>query len=172
MDKPIELEEGIELNLQEYAQDQIRSYIGARFKGHDLTRVVTSLLKAQGYQPQMSPPGPDGGVDIIAGKGALGFDPPRLCVQVKSGATPVDVSALRELQGVMKNYGAEQGLFVSWSGFKESVYREACTLFFELRLWDADKLIDAIFENYDKLPEVIQAELPLKRIWALVQEEE
>ena len=72
----------------------------------------------------------------------------------------------------MKNYGAEQGLFVSWSGFKQSVYREARTLFFEIRLWDADKLIDAIFENYEKLPEVLQAELPLKRIWALVQEEE
>jgi restriction system protein len=167
----VEVEEEIEINIQEYAQDQIRSYIGANYKGHELTRLVTSLLKAQGYKTFMSPPGPDGGVDIVAGRGALGFDKPRLCVQVKSGATPVDVSAFRELQGVMKNFGAEQGLFVSWSGFKETVHREARVLYFEIRLWDADKLVNAIFENYEKLPEEIQTELPLKRIWALVQEE-
>lgn len=162
---------GIVINLEEHAQDQLRSYIGAKFKGHEMTRLVTSLLKAQGYQAYMSPPGPDGGVDIIAGRGSLGFDHPRLCVQVKSGATTVDVSTLRELQGVMKNYGAEQGLFVSWSGFKETVYKEARTLFFEIRLWDADKLVNAILENYEKLPDEIQAELPLKRIWLLVHEE-
>jgi hypothetical protein len=38
--------------------------------------------------------------------GALGFDKSRLCVQVKSGATPVDILSLRELRGVMKNYSA------------------------------------------------------------------
>ncbi|MHB9036592.1 MAG: hypothetical protein ACYC64_07985 [Armatimonadota bacterium] len=31
----------------------------------------------------MSPPGSDGGADILAGGGAMGFNPPRLCIQVK-----------------------------------------------------------------------------------------
>ena len=166
-----EIDDEVLFNVEQYARDQIRSFISARYKGHELTRLVTSLLKAQGYQSYMSPPGPDGGVDILAGRGNLGFDKPRLCVQVKSGTSPVDVSTLRELQGVMKNYSAEQGLFVSWSGFKESVYRESKTLFFEIRLWDSDKLIDAILENYEKMPDEVQAELPLKRIWTLVQDE-
>ena len=38
--------------------------------------------------------------------GALGFDKFRLCVQVKSGATPVDILSLRELRRVMNNYSA------------------------------------------------------------------
>jgi restriction system protein len=39
-------------------------------------------------------------------------------------------------------------------------------------LWDADNPIDAIERNYDRLPKELHSELPLKRIWALVVEEE
>ena len=102
----------------------------------------------------------------------MGFNSPRLCVQVKSGTAPVGVTSLRELQGVMKNYGAEQGLFVSWGGFKDSVYREARKLFFEIRLWDSDQLVKSLLEQYNKLTDEIQAELPLKRIWILVPDEQ
>jgi len=158
-------------NLEEYAQDQIQGYIGRGFKGHALARLVAAVLTAQGYHIQMSPEGPDGGVDIIAGQGPMGFDSPRLCVQVKSSDSPVDVRVLRELQGVMPNFGAEQGLLVSWGGFKESVYKEARRLFFQIRLWDAGDLVQALLRHYDKLPEGLQAELPLKRIWTLVLEE-
>ena len=175
-DMPIDVDQDVDEpilfpDIEQYSQDQIRTHIETKFKGHDLARLVTALLNAQGYHTQMSPPGPDGGVDIIAGKGHMGFDNPRLIVQVKSGSTPVDVNTMRALQGVMKHFGAEQGLLVSWSGFRDSVYKEARTLFFEVRFWDADNLIQALLDDYDKLPKEIQAELPLKRIWILVQEE-
>lgn len=39
---------------------------------------------------------------------------------------------------------------------------------FKLRLWDADALLDSLFEVYEKLPEDIRTELPLQRLWALV----
>lgn len=162
--------EGI-TDLGEYAEDQISEYIGGKFKGHALARLVNELLQAQGYRTDMSAPGPDGGVDILVGAGPLGFDPPRLCVQVKSSDSPVDVSVLRELQGILKNYGAQQGLLVSWGGFKSSVTSEARRQFFELRLWDAGELVQALLQNYDRLSAEVQAELPLKRIWALVLEE-
>jgi restriction system protein len=159
-------------DLEEYGRDQIRVQITQRFKGHDLARLVDEVLKAQGYYTRRSPEGPDGGVDIIAGRGTMGFDPPFLCVQVKSADAPVDVGVLRELQGTMKSYGAERGLLVSWGGFKTSVVRgEAPRQFFEIRLWDADDLIKAIMNNYEHLSGDLQAELPLKRIWVLVPEE-
>jgi restriction system protein len=60
---------------------------------------------------------------------------------------------LRELQGVMPRFGAEHGLIVSWSGFKESVFREARQLFFEVRLWDAGDLVAALQRNYERLNE-------------------
>jgi restriction system protein len=116
-----------------------------------LANLVAAILEAQGYKLQISPEGPDGGIDIIAGRGALGFESPRLAVQVKSGDAPVDVKVLRELQGVMKNFGAEQGLVVAWGGYRQSVPREATRLFFEIRLWDSDDLIDAIQAHYDSI---------------------
>ena len=74
------------VNLEVAARDEILKFIQANFKSHDLARLVDAVLRAQGYKTEVSPPGPDGGVDILAGSGALGFDQPRLCVQVKSGS--------------------------------------------------------------------------------------
>jgi len=159
-------------DIEQWTRDQIRTFIGKKFRSHELTRLIAAILRAQGYQAQESPEGPDGGVDIIAGKGLLGFDPPRLAVQVKSSDSPIDVKVLRELQGVMKNFGAAQGLFVSWGGFKGSVAKEAARVYFEIRLWDADDVVRMVQAYYADLPEAIQAELPLKRIWTLVQSEE
>lgn len=159
------------VDVATYARDQIRSFLAQRFKGHDLARLVDEILQTQGYRTELAPAGPDGGVDIIAGKGPMGFEAPRLVVQVKSSDTPADVRVLRELQGVMKSFGADRGLLVSWGGFKSSVYREARTHFFEIRLWDADDLIETLTDSYEDLPDDLQAELPLKRVWTLVLEE-
>jgi len=57
-------------------------------------------------------------------------------------------------------------------GFRGVVEKEAVRQYFKIRLWDADNLVQMIQENYDNLPEDIQSELPLKRIWILLPEEE
>lgn len=145
--------------------------MGSRGASYREAREWRSGLPAEGYRTLEAPAGPDGGVDIVAGRGPMGFDAPRLCVQVKSSDQPQDVKVLRELQGVMRNYRADQGLLVSWGGFRSITLSEARTLFFEIRLWDSDDVIDAVLECYDELPEDIQAELPLKRIWMVVPED-
>lgn len=152
-------------DLEEYAKDQIIKYIGAKFKGHNLARLVEAILLAQGYVTRRSPPGPDGGVDILAAAGPLGFDKPRVCVQVKSASSAVDVKVLRELGGVMKKFGAEQGLLVSWSGFNTHAIQEAKDAFFSIRLWDQGALIEELLKYYERFDDELKAELPLKRIW-------
>lgn len=159
-------------DLEQMSRDLIVSRLGRKFKGHALTTLISEILKTQGYRIFQSPEGPDGGVDIIAGHGALGFDAPRLIVQVKSQDTPVDVKDLRELQGILKNFQAQHGLFVAWGGYNKSAAKEAARLFFEIRLWDADDVVRMVQEHYDQLPEAIQADLPLKRIWTLAMDEE
>ena len=159
------------LDIEQYAQDQLKEFISRKFRGHDLARLVHELLRAQGYKPHLSPPGADGGADILAGSGGMGFDGPRLCVQVKSQDAPADVSVLRELQGILKNFSAEQGLLVCLGGFKSSVLSEGRKVYFEIRLWDANDLVQNLLDNYEKLREDIRAELPLKRVWTLVQED-
>jgi len=138
-----------------------------RFKGHEMARLVEAVLKAQGYTTFTSPPGPDKGIDILAAPGPLGFGKPRICVQVKSQDAPVDAPTMNQLIGSMQNVQAEQGLLVSWGGFKSSVDKETPVQFFRVRLWDSDDLIDQLLEQYDRLPEALRAELPLKRVWTV-----
>ena len=111
-------------------------------------------------------------MDLLAGSGPLGFDSPRLAVQVKSSKTPESVYALRELQGVLKAFGADHGLLVCWSGFNKAVEAEARKAFFLIRLWSANDIVDAILENYDRLEPEFQAELPLRRVWVLTKTSE
>ncbi|MCX7880522.1 MAG: restriction endonuclease [Ignavibacteria bacterium] len=159
------------IDIEEYAKDQIIKYIDKKFKGHNLARLVNAILKAQGFITKVSPPGPDGGVDILASGGTLGFDNPKICVQVKSSSSPVDVKILRDLKGTMRDVKAEQGLLISWAGFKDIVVREAKNDFFFIRLWDQGDLLNEIFRYYDRFDYELKAELPLKRIWGLIIEE-
>jgi restriction system protein len=160
------------VNLEELGNDQIAQLISARFKGHNLTRLVEAILNAQGYTTWMSPPGADGGADILAGAGRLGFSTPSLCVEVKSEAEPIGRPAVDKLLGAMTKFGAEQALFVAWGGFKSTVPKEMASSFFRMRLWSRDDLLEQLFENYDQLDEEIRAELPLKRIWTVAAQED
>jgi len=122
------------VDLAETARDQIERYISAHFAGHAFTQLIAAILRAQGYQARVSPPGADKGVDIVAGQGALGFDGPRLVVQVKSGDIVVDQPTLQGLIGCVADTHAEHGLFVSWSGFKSPVRQRVNELYFRVRL--------------------------------------
>ncbi|MCP8938517.1 restriction endonuclease [Alsobacter sp. SYSU M60028] len=159
------------VDLVQVADDAIRAKIATAFKGHKLSTLVGAILETQGYRVVVSPPGADGGVDIVAGKGPLGFDPPRLVVQVKSQDTSTDVTVLRELQGVMRQFSAEQGLLVAWGGVTKALAKEAQRLFFEIRIWDAGEVVRAVQQSYEHLSEDVQADLPLKRIWVLAEQE-
>ena len=158
-------------DLAPLAHDQVMARIEARFKGHDMERLVNAVLQAEGWVTERSRLGPDGGVDILAGRGSLGLDAPWLCVQVKSQKTQADVTIYRALRGTMENFNAKQGLLVCWGGFNKVVVRESRQNHFIVRLWDDKALIDAIYRNYEQLPAEIQAELPLKRVWMLVPED-
>lgn len=159
-------------NLEEYARDLIRKRIASKFKGSEFEYLVESILKAQGYQTVRTDAGADGGIDIVAGQGPMGFEGPRLAVQVKSGEGSEGTATVSQLQGAMTNFGAQQGLFVSWGGFKDTVMKQKRQLFFKVRLWDSNDIIGALLENYDKMPDDVKTALPLKRVWTLILEDE
>jgi restriction system protein len=158
-------------NLEQNGRDEIVKYIQANFKSHDLARLIDAVLKAQGYKTKISLPGPDGGVDILAGSGPHGFDLPRLCVQVKSGGRAADQKVFNELRGVMSKFTSDHGLLVSWGGFTKPMSQDARNDFFKVRLWDQGDIVNAVLTNYDQLDAEIKAELPLKRIWVLAKDE-
>lgn len=159
-------------DLDELIRDQIAALISARFKGHGLTRLVEGILKAQGYTTYRSPEGADGGADILAGSGPLGFIAPRLCVEVKSEESPIGREPVDKLLGAMTKFNADQGLFVAWGGFKGNVQKELASQFFRLRLWTQKELLEQLFEQYERLDEDLKAELPLKRVWMVASQED
>lgn len=164
-------ENGFEVNLADLAKQQVVGLIEAKFKGHELTRLVSAILKAQGYTIWQSPEGADGGADILAANGMMGFGSQTICVEVKSGTGMVDRPTVDKLLGAMSKFNADHGLFVAWGGFKQNVQKDMASSFFRLRLWSQDDLLEALFAVYDKLDDEIKAQLPLKRVWTVVADE-
>lgn len=159
-------------DLEELATNQLIDYVYRRFKGHELAWLVSGILEARGFKTTVSPPGPDGGVDISASSGSLGLSEPRMCVQVKSQQTPVDVRVYRELRDTVNKIGATHGLLVSWGGFKKSVYQECKDDVFFIQLWGSKEIIEELLGDYPKLPAEIKSIIPLKRIWIMTESEE
>jgi restriction system protein len=156
-----------DLDLEQIARDQIARQMYARFASHGLEDLVEAVLNAQGFTTHHSGKGPDGGIDILAAPETLGFGHPRICVQVKSQTTPLERPVLDQLVGTMQHVGADQGLLVCWGGFKKTILQEVPRLFFKVRLWDQNDLIDQFLAVYDKLDDDIRAEIPLKRVWTV-----
>ena len=165
-ENPIEVED-IDVDIEETALQEIANTLIAKYKGHGLAIVVAAILEAKGYQVYISPPGPDNGVDILASQGSLGFDPPRICVQVKSGDGPLERTVLDQLIGAMSNHKADFGMLVSWGGFKSSISREEANQFFKVRLWTHKDIIQEFLQHYESLPEEIRNTVPLKNIWII-----
>ena len=161
-----------ELDLEQIGRDQIARLIFSKYNGHGLETLVEAILNVQGFTTYHSGKGPDGGKDILASPGILGFGQPRICVQVKSQDTPLERPVLDQLVGTMQHVQADQGLLVCWGGFKDTIKREIPRLFFKVRLWDQNDLIDQFLSHYDKFDEDLKAELPLKRIWAVASQEQ
>jgi restriction system protein len=159
-----ELEEAPD--VEAVAREQIRQFISANFAGHALARLVGAILAGQGFMVTVSPPGADKGVDILAGRGSLGLDSPRVVVQVKTGQAGID--EFRSLRGLVTVMAADQGLLVAWGGFKGTVRAEAKQDYFKMRLWDAEEVLTSLFSVYEVLPEDVRSELPLQRLWSLV----
>ena len=145
---------------------RIHKFVGQEFRDHKMSSLVAGVLEAKGFVTDVSPPGPDGGVDVLARRGRLSR-----VVQVKSGARSVGVKIARELEGVRVTQGAGQSLLVAWGG----VTREARTFALggnSLRVWESGDLLEAMFQNFDKLSHELRADLPLKQTWALVEDDE
>lgn len=159
-------------DIENEALGVITNLIIQKTKGHGLAKIVDAILRAKGFTTYVSPAGPDKGVDILASAGTLGFGSPKICVQVKSTDAPVDRIVLDQLGGVMKNFGAEYGLLVSWSGFKSSVINETAKQFFEIRLWTHKEIIEEFLRYYDQMDDEIKELIPLKKIWVVSNDDQ
>lgn len=143
--------------------------IGAVFAGHDMALLVGALLEIDGYKVAISPPGPDGGCDLTAGRGTLGFDGPTIAGQVKSGDIVVTDQVFQSLQGVVHSKGADRGLLVSWGGITRVVAAELERMPFTFAYWGREEISRRLVENYDALPLWVRDRLRLRTVPVLEQ---
>jgi restriction system protein len=160
------------IDIEEEANEQILSLIKSRFAGHDLATLVAQILAVEGYTTKVSPPGPDGGVDILAAGGRLGLGADRICVQVKSGDSPANRDVVLKLMGSMSATKAKTGLLVSVAGVNGPAQKQLEDDFFGLRLWTMKELLQALYRTYQDLPVETRSKLPLRQIWAPTPEAE
>lgn len=166
--KPIESETEDETvayvvgDIEQNTRDFIIKRLSQQLKGHPFSHFVAHLLERMGYQTRVSPEGPDGGIDIIAHKDELGFEPPIIKVQVKSrdgNTSDPEVSALYGKIG-----SAEFGLFVSLGSFTKQAKFFAASKS-NLRLIDGDELVTLVLYHYEQFDSKYKGLLPLKRVF-------
>ena len=115
-----------------------------------------------GYRTRVSAEGADGGVDIVAHKDELGFEPPIIKVQVKSKDGKVSDQEVSALYGKLAT--SEFGLVVTLGYFTP-----AATAFARskpnLRLVTGDLLVEMLLEHYDDLEPKYKSLIPLKHVY-------
>lgn len=148
--------------IEESTRDFILKRLSVELKGHPLASFVAHVLNAMGYRTRVSPPGADGGIDIIAHKDELGFEPPIIKVQVKSGAGKVGQPDVSSLIGTLSP--GEHGLMVALGGFTPQAASLTRTKP-NLRLIDGDELVELVLSHYDSFDSRYKGLLPLKKVY-------
>lgn len=158
------------VDIARFAADSIASRVIEAFAGHRMESLVADILRTAGYVCTEHGEGTDDGIDIVAGKGILGLDSPRLIIQVKSQASPVESPTVSQLHGSLAIHGADQGLLVAWGGLTRAARKLLDSQRFAIRVWDADELVNQLQTHYADLPARVRQEVPLKQVWTLADE--
>lgn len=149
-------------DIEETTRDFVLKRLAQELKGHPFADFVAHLLNTMGYRTRISPEGPDGGIDILAHKDELGFEPPIIKVQVKSSEGSIGDPAASALYG--KVGSGEFGLLVTLGTFSTHAKNFAKSKS-NLRLIDGDELVQLVFQHYDQFDSRYKGLLPLRRVY-------
>jgi restriction system protein len=149
-------------DIEETTKDFVLKTLAQELKGHPFADFIAHLLNTMNYRTRISPEGPDGGVDIIAHKDELGFEPPIIKVQVKSTEGKIGDEIVSALYGKVSTN--EHGLLVTLGAFTSQAKNFAKSKS-NLRLIDGDELVDLILAHYEQFDSRYKGILPLKRVY-------
>ncbi|MFC1497170.1 restriction endonuclease [Verrucomicrobiota bacterium] len=148
--------------IEQSTVDFILKMLSQELKGHPFADFVGHLLNVMGYKTRIAPEGPDGGVDIVAHKDELGFEPPIIKVQVKSTEGTIGDPVVSQLYGKVET--GEFGMVVTLGSFSNQAISFARNKS-NLRLVDGNELVDMILAHYEKFDSKYKGLLPLRRVY-------
>jgi restriction system protein len=146
----------------ESASDFIIRRLKNNLSPYEFEKFIAHLLECMGYHARVTQQSADGGVDVIAHRDELGFEPPIIkvqCKQITSNSGDPDVNQLLGTLG-----DGEYGLFVNLGSFS-SPARATERNKSKLRLIDGEQLVELIQENYHKLAHHYRTIIPLKQVY-------
>ena len=157
-----EVEESALANIRSQAQEFIKDRI-SKLDPDNMERLIAALLRSMGYKTRITPIGPDRGVDIMASPDGLGFEQPRIIVEVKHRGEAMGSQAIRSFLG--GRHQEDKGLYVSTGGFTKDARYEADRAYIPLTLMDLDGLVTTLLEHYENLDEEGKTLIPLTKVY-------
>lgn len=152
----------VSAQAEETTHDFVIRQLKSGIDPYQFENFIAHLLECMGYHARVTTKSGDGGVDIIAHRDQLGFEPPIIKVQCKQVTGQIGRPEVTQLLGNVEQ--GEHGLFVTLGAYSRDA-KELDRSKPNLRLINGEQLVDLIFENYRKFDPRYQAILPLKQIY-------
>ena len=148
--------------LEESTEDFIIKRLKEAQSSYEFEQFVAHLLQCMGYYARVTKASGDGGVDVIAHRDELGFEPPIIKVQCKQTLGTSGRPDVQKLFGAIEQ--GEMGLFITLGSFSPDarVYEQAKS---NLRLIDGRTLVELIYTHYEKFAPKYRSLVPLKKTY-------
>jgi restriction system protein len=148
-------------DIEDQTRDFVIKQLSKNLKGLPLEDFVAHLLESMGYHTRPMRTG-EPGIDLMAHRDDLGFEPPIIKVQVKSSDGKIGDEITSALSGKLRE--GEYGLLVTLGEFTPKAVTFANSKH-NLRLIGGSELVDLIFEYYEKFDAKYKSVLPLKKVY-------
>ena len=154
--------ETVSEQVAENTDDYVLKRLKSAIDDEEFEHFVASLLETTGYHTRVTKKTGDGGVDVIAHRDELGFEPPPIKIQCKQTFETIGRPDIQKLDGAIAH--GEFGMFVTLGGFTtDAVTYERMKP--NLRLIDGPALAEFVYRHYSELSPSTQRIAPLRRIY-------
>jgi len=153
-----DLLQDLEVRAVEFIKDSV-----SKLDWDEMQELLAGILRAMGYKTRVAPRGPDRGADIFASPDGLGFENPRIIVEVKHRSGPMGSKEVRSFLG--GRHKDDRGLYVSTGGFSKDARYEADRASIPVTLWELDDVVRALMDYYETIDSETRRLVPLKRLY-------
>ena len=147
---------------EETTEDFIIRRLSSELNGYQFEYFVAHVLECMGYTARVSSKSGDGGVDVIAHRDVLGFEPPILKVQCKKMTGQTGEPDVNQLLGTIGE--GEFALYVNLGSYSRAarlLERNRA----KLRLIDGEQLVELVLLHYAHMSPRYRSIIPLKQIY-------
>lgn len=146
----------------ETTHDFIIRVIKKKLDPYGFEHFIAHILECMGYTARVTVKSADGGVDVVAHRDELGFEPPIIKVQCKQITSQSSEPEVSQLLGTLGE--GEYALFVNLGSYSKPA-RVLERNRSKLRLIDGEQLVEIVLEHYQRLSPRFRTLIPLKQIY-------